>query len=62
MESLKGSTPKEKYDNLIAMQQLLSVVAFPRRGTAEEALTIYDIATLASDLVEYESNYGLPSL
>jgi len=43
MDALKGETPKEKYEYLRDMQQLLQKIAFPRRGTEEEDWGVMDI-------------------
>ncbi len=57
IEQLDGETPKEKYDNLVAMQRLLSVIAFPRRGTDEEFLTVFEISEKAANLIDIDKNY-----
>ena len=59
MGNLKGETPKEKYENLINMQILLSRIAFPRRGTTDEDMTIMDAADEASKLIDYQKEYKL---
>lgn len=51
-EKLKGSSPREKYENLIAMQKLLSIIAYPRRGTEEEKMSIHDAAKQAEKLIK----------
>ena len=56
-EKLKGETPQEKYDNLMAMCRLLKAVAFPRRGTAEETMDIMDVAREAAKYVEQFTEY-----
>lgn len=57
MEKLQGTTPKEKHDNLIAMQTLLHQIAFPRRGTEEEHWNIYDISSKVSKLIKQHETY-----
>lgn len=44
MQQLDGDTPKEKFDKLVLIQKLLREIAYPRRGTEDEALTIQDAA------------------
>lgn len=60
MESLKGSTPKEKFEYLRDMQQLLQKTAFPGRGTQEESWRIMDVVKAINDkhLVEQHENYN----
>ena len=53
MEKLDGETPREKYENLVAMQRLLREVAFPRRGTVEEQITVQDIADRAQKILKF---------
>jgi hypothetical protein len=57
VDRLKGSTPKEKHDNLMRMQQLLHRLAFPARGTDDETMTIMDFARLAAELVDQHGEY-----
>lgn len=44
LASLSGATPKEKYDNLMAIQKQLVILCFPRRGTEDEKITTFDLA------------------
>lgn len=48
-ELLIGDTPKEKYENLEAMVYLLRAIAYPKRGTEEEQMTIQDAATMIQE-------------
>lgn len=48
--NLRGETPKEKYETLVAMKNLLRIYAYPARGTKEEYLSIYDIAKQIQDI------------
>lgn len=57
MEQLQGGTPKEKFENLTAMQNLLQKIAFPRRGSLEEKWTIDYIAESAALLIDYDKDY-----
>jgi len=57
VDRLKGSTPKEKYDNLMRMQQLLHQLAYPARGTDDETMTIMDFAKNASCLIDQHGEY-----
>jgi len=41
---LPGSTPKEKYEKLKGLQETVSKICYPRRGTYEENMSIYDAA------------------
>jgi hypothetical protein len=44
MELLIGDTPKQKHDNLVKINKILSEIAYPRRGTNEETKDIQDFA------------------
>lgn len=44
MDLLAGDTPKQKYNNLVKMKNLLSEIAYPKRGTIEESRDIYHFA------------------
>ena len=44
--NIPGETPKEKYEKLLKMKDILILIAFPRRGTYEEQYGIQDIADL----------------
>jgi len=44
MGQLDGDTPKEKFDKLVLIQKTLNEIAYPRRGTEEETMTIQDVA------------------
>lgn len=48
-ELLIGETPKEKYENLKFMIDLLRTIAYPKRGTYEERVTVFDIATMIQE-------------
>ena len=58
-ENLKGNTPKEKYEYLIDILNLLQQVAYPRRNTPEESWLIMDIVNEinSKQLVEYQKEY-----
>jgi hypothetical protein len=43
-QSLKGDTPKEKYESVCIMKQFLSRIAYPQAGTRDFDMTIDDIA------------------
>ena len=59
MEALTGETPKEKYEYLRDMQQLLSRIAFPGRGLPEERWEVMDIVNEINNkqLVELHGEY-----
>lgn len=57
MERLDGDTPKEKHDNLVKMQKLLSAIAFPRRGMDEEFWTLEIIAEKAAEIISIDQDY-----
>ena len=59
MDALKGDTPKQKYEYLRDMQQLLQKTAFPGRGLPEENWTVMDIVKEINDkqLVEWHGEY-----
>jgi hypothetical protein len=59
MEALKGETPKEKYEYLRDMQQLLHKVAFPGRGLPEERWEVMDVVKEINEkqLVEWQGEY-----
>ena len=54
LERLDGDTPKEKYDNLVIIHKLLRKIAFPGRGTAEEDITVQEIADIIQTIMSYE--------
>lgn len=58
-QQLEGETPKEKFDKLVAMQKLLKKIAYPRRGTEEETLTIFNVADeiIKNSLVQFNKEY-----
>ncbi len=61
-ELLIGDTPKEKYENLELMIHLLRAIAYPKRGTEEEMMTIQDAATMIQEwfpINELLANEGL---
>lgn len=53
-ELLIGDTPIEKYDNLKTIMYLLRAIAYPKRGTEEETMTIQDVATMIQDWFRIE--------
>lgn len=50
-EIIKGSTPKEKYDNLKGLLSGVEVICYPRRGTDEWFMQ--DISEAAKLLFPY---------
>ncbi len=46
---LVGETPKEKYDNLVAMFEILKNIAYPKRGSKYEDMRIYEFAQEIQD-------------
>jgi hypothetical protein len=42
--NVPGTTPKERYDNLIAMKQLIMRIAYPGRGTSDECRDLQEYA------------------
>lgn len=44
MESLGKGTPREKYDKLLKIIEFLEALAYPRRGTWEEYMSIQTAA------------------
>ena len=46
-DELKGSTPKERYHNLMEMKRILRQIVCPKKGTAEER---YDLQDFADDI------------
>jgi hypothetical protein len=58
-DALKGETPKEKYEYLRNMQQLLHEIAFPGRGTDSEQWQIMDVVEKINDkqLVDWNGEY-----
>jgi hypothetical protein len=58
-ETLKGDTPKEKYEYLIDVLNLLYQTAYPRRNTPEESWLIIDVVNEINSkhLVEYQKEY-----
>lgn len=59
MQQLKGETPKEKYDYLLKIQDLLHRTAFPQRGSKEEQWGIMEVVNEINEneLVEWPGNY-----
>ena len=51
LASIPGNTPREKFVCLQKMIALLEAVAYPRRGTAEENLTLQDVSDQAAKLL-----------
>ena len=43
-QELCGETPKERYENLVAMKKMLMRIAYPCRGTKDESMDIQDFA------------------
>lgn len=48
-ELLIGETPKEKYENLLAMKEILKNIAYPQRGSKYEDMRIYEFAQEIQD-------------
>lgn len=48
LEMIPGQTPREKYESLESMMALLNALAYPRRGTFEETMTIEHAAKIAT--------------
>jgi hypothetical protein len=42
--NIPGTTPKERYDNLITMKQFVMRIAYPGRGTTDERQTLQEYA------------------
>ncbi len=51
MNLLQGDTPKQKYENLVKMKEVLIILAFPRRGTDEEIISLPEFATMAEQVI-----------
>lgn len=56
MDALKGETPKQKYEYLRDMQQLLHSVAYPGRGTEEERWDIMNVVNKINEMRLVEQN------
>ena len=41
---IPGNTPMEKFENLKFIVDLLNKIAYPKRGTSDETMTIDDVA------------------
>ena len=52
-QKLGGRTPKESYDILCGIMDLLENIAYPRRGSEEEKWTIQDVANKAQKIIDY---------
>jgi hypothetical protein len=52
LEALGEGTPREKYERLEAMKNLLSAIGFPRRGTWEEHMGITTAAEHAQKILK----------
>jgi hypothetical protein len=52
MNLLQGDTPKQKYDNLKDMQNLLTMLVYPRRGTSEETMSLHEFVLKAEHLIK----------
>jgi hypothetical protein len=48
-ELLIGETPKEKYENLLAMKEILKNIAYPERNSEYENMRIYEFAQEIQD-------------
>jgi hypothetical protein len=46
IELLVGDTPKAKYDHLVAILKVSEQVCYPRRGTEDDRLDVFDVAEL----------------
>jgi len=53
-DELKGATPKERYDFLIAMKNVLMQIAYPRRGTVEETWTLEEFSVRIQETIGRE--------
>ena len=51
-DELRGDTPKEKYQHLLKMKALLKKIGYPRRGTEEERMNIYEAGDEAMELID----------
>ena len=54
---LDGETPKQKHENHVEMIRLLYKVAFPGRGSQEEAWDIQIVAEKAQKLLKIDKKY-----
>jgi hypothetical protein len=52
LEMIPGETPREKYLRMEKIIALLSVLAYPRRGTDEELITIQEAANTAAEILK----------
>lgn len=52
-KELPGNAPQEKYDNLMAMKNILLMAAYPRRG-ADDGLELIDIAVMIQQKFKLE--------
>lgn len=48
-ELLIGETPKEKYENLLAMKEILKNIAYPQRGSKYEFMDVHGFAQEIQD-------------
>lgn len=46
LDLIPGETPRQKYETLVKIMDLLDKVAYPRRGNEEEDWDIYKVAGL----------------
>ena len=53
LEMIPGQTPREKYESLEKMVALLNALAYPRRGTEEETMTIEQAAGKAEEILKH---------
>lgn len=51
-ESIKGDTPRAKYENLKSLLEASERICFPRRGTADEDMTIYEAVELIQPYIK----------
>lgn len=50
---IPGQTPREKYEATVKMIALLNALAYPRRGTEEETMTIEQAAGKAEEILKH---------
>ena len=55
MAEIPGTTPREKFTSIVKMKELLRAIAYPRRGTKEEEMTLQDFANLISKMLSLEN-------
>ena len=59
LDLINGETPKEKYNHMILLNNLIEMIATPRKGSDEDAWCILDIVEYinAHNLIPNKSNY-----